>query len=142
MPKRRVFVDSSVLIRGLIYEESNSSLILDLIARGEVIGVINPRVIDETMRVLKSLVDKDFASLCFSFIHSTFEVIPRKRYEGEIKALQGKIKEKDLEHLATVRALGLKFLLAYDRDFDGTAEYMTPKQFVKSMGLKQYDTPF
>jgi hypothetical protein len=30
---------------------------------------------------------------------------------------RGKIKEKDLEQLAVVKKLGLKYLVSYDRDF-------------------------
>lgn len=40
MPKKRVFIDSSVLIRGLLFEKTNSALILKLISRGELIGII------------------------------------------------------------------------------------------------------
>ncbi len=46
------------------------------------------------------------------------------------------IKGKDLEQLATVKKLGIKFLLAYDRDFENFEEYITPKSFIKEMGIK------
>jgi len=38
--------------------------------------------------------------------------------------------------LATVKKLGIKFLVSYDRDFESFEEYITPKAFVKKMGIK------
>ncbi|MBU4491853.1 MAG: PIN domain-containing protein [Euryarchaeota archaeon] len=139
MPKRKVFIDSSVLIRGFLFEKTNSALILKLISRKELIGVINRKVAFEVLHVLKELKDKDFASLSFSFLHSTFEIVPEEQYSEELAILRGTIKEKDLEHLATARSLGI-VIIAYDRDFEGIKEYFTPKEFLESMKLKTYDT--
>ena len=85
MPKRKVFIDSSVLIRGLLFEETNSALILKLISKNVLIGAINRKVAYEVLNVLKELKDKDFASLSFSFIHSTFEIIPQEQYAEEME---------------------------------------------------------
>ncbi len=87
------------------------------------------------LHVLKELKDKDFASLSFSFIHSTFEIVPQEQYSEEMD------KEKDLEHLATARSIGID-IIAYDRDFEGIEEYFTPKRFLESLKLtlKTYDT--
>ncbi|MEA1870214.1 MAG: PIN domain-containing protein [Euryarchaeota archaeon] len=141
MPKRRIFIDSSVLIRGLLYEESNSALVIKMVSRSELIGVINPKVVVEVLHVLRNLKNKDFASLAFSFMHSTFEIVPEEQYVEEMGRLRGVIKEKDLEHLATARASGID-IIAYDRDFDGLKEYFTPKKFLVSMNLIAYDTVY
>ncbi|MDP2754172.1 MAG: PIN domain-containing protein [Nitrospirota bacterium] len=139
MPKRKVFIDSSVLIRGLLFEKTNSALLLKIISRKELIGVINRKVAFEVLHVLKGLKDKDFASLSFSFIHSTFKIVPEEQYSEEMDRLRGTIKEKDMEHLATARSVGI-VIIAYDRDFEGIKEYFTPKEFLESMKLKTYDT--
>ena len=68
MLKRRIFIDSSVLIRGLLYEESNSALVIKMVSRNELIGVINPKVVVEVLHVLRNLKNNDFASLSFSFM--------------------------------------------------------------------------
>jgi len=141
VPKREVFIDSSVLIRGLLFEESNSALILKMVSRNELMGVINRKVAFEVLHVLKNLKNKDFASLSFSFIHSTFEIVPEEQYAEEMGRLAGTIKEKDLEHLATARASGID-IIAYDRDFEGLKEYFTPKEFLISMKLRTYDTVY
>jgi len=142
MPKKKVFIDSSVLIRGFIYEGSNSSVIFDLIVKGELKGIINSKVVIETLNVLKTLLDKDSCSLAFSLIHSLLEIIPLAKYEDKMKLLRNQIKEKDLEHLATVRALELKYLIAFDRDSNDVKEYITPKKFLQSEGLHVYETEF
>lgn len=141
MPKRKVFIDSSVLIRGLLFEKTNSALVLKMISRKELVGVINRKVAFEVLHVLKELKDKNFASLSFSFIHSTFEIVPQEQYSEDMDSLRGTIKEKDLEHLATARSLGID-IIAYDRDFEGIKEYFTPKGFLESMKLKTYDTVY
>jgi predicted nucleic acid-binding protein len=110
--------------------------------RGELKGVINFKVINETLKVLKVLLDKDSVSLAFSLIHSLFEIIPLARYEDKMKILWNQIKEKDLEHLATVRALDLKFWIAFDRDFEEIKEYITPKKLLQTEGFQAYETEF
>jgi len=141
VPKKKVFIDSSVLIRGLLFEETNSALIIKLVSKNVLIGVINQKVAYEVLNVLKQLKDKDFASLSFSFLHSTFEIIPREQYFEYMEKLRGTIKEKDLEHLAAARSSGIT-IIAYDRDFDGIKEYFTPKEFLESMKMKTYDTQY
>jgi len=87
VPKKKLFIDSSVLIRGFLFEKTNSALILKLISRKELIGVINRKVAFEVLHVLKELKDKDFASLSFSFLHSTFEIVPEEQYFEEMDRL-------------------------------------------------------
>ena len=140
MPNKKVFIDNSVLIRSFIYEESNSSIIIDLIVKGELKGFINSKVITETLHVLKLLFDKDSVSLAFSLIHSLFEIIPLTKYEDKMKLLRTQIKEKDLEHLATVRALQIKYLIVFDRDFNEIKEYITPTKFLQAEGIQAYET--
>ena len=141
MPKKRVFIDSSVVIRGFLYENSNSSVVIEMANRGNIIGVINEKVITEVLKVLKELKDKDFASLVFSFLHSSFEIVPKERYATEMELNKGKIKEKDLEHLATAKALNLP-IIAYDKDFEDIEEYVTPKKFLETSGIAEYETEY
>jgi len=141
MPKKRVFIDSSVIIRGFLYKKSNSSIVIEMVNRGDVAGVINEKVVTEVLDVLKALKDKDFASLAFSLLYSSFEIVPKVRYANEMELNEGKIKEKDLEHLATAKALNLP-IIAYDRDFEGIDEYVTPKRFLETLGIAKYETEY
>jgi len=45
MPKKRAFIDSSVIIRGVLYEESNSFIIIEMVNKGDIVGVINEKVV-------------------------------------------------------------------------------------------------
>ena len=60
----------------------------------------------------------------------------------KIQELKGKIKDKDIEQIATVKKYGLKFLIAYDRDFNNFEEYLTPKKFLELLKEKSYDCEF
>ncbi|MGC9345887.1 MAG: hypothetical protein ACP5ER_03740 [Candidatus Bathyarchaeales archaeon] len=52
-----------------------------------------------------------------------------------------KSQTKDLENVAAVRRENLKYLVAYDKDYEeaNVKEYTTPKEFVKLFDLKPYD---
>ena len=139
MQKPRPFLDSQVIIRGLIYQYSNSAVILELITRGEVLGVINVKVVKEVVDVLKRIKDKDFASKALIFMNSSFEIINSEVYSDQMNKLRGKIKDKDLQHISAVKALDLRYLVAYDRDFKPFPEYMTPKEFLNEVGVKYFD---
>ena len=141
MPKKRVFIDSSVILRGQLYEKSNSFIIIEMVNKGDIVGVINEKVVNEVLKVLKELKDKDFASLSFSFLHLAFEIVPREQYATEMELNKGKIKEKDLEHLATAKALNLP-IIAFDRDFEGIEGYVTPKRFLETLGIVKYETEY
>ncbi len=54
---------------------------------------------------------------------------------------KGKIKERDLEHLATAKALNLP-IIAYDRDFEGIGGCVTPKRFLETLGIAKYETEY
>ena len=141
MPKKRVFIDSSVIIRGFLYKKSNSSIVIEMANRDDIVGVINEKVVTEVLEVLKALKDKDFASLAFSLLYSSFEIVSKEQYANEMELNKGKIKEKDLEHLATAKALNLP-IIAYDRDFEGIGGYVTPKRFLKTLRIAKYETEY
>ncbi len=132
-----VFVDSSVFIYGLEFEESNSAIIYIEITTGTIKAVINEKVIEEVARYFGRRKGRHFAYLIESQLRRVCEVKQRQDYAGEIEEWRGKIKEKDLEHLATAKKFGLK-IVAYDSDFIPFEEYRTPKQFVNELGKKSY----
>ncbi|MDI6885792.1 MAG: PIN domain-containing protein [archaeon] len=134
----RVFVDSSVFIYGLEFEESNSAIIYNEIVNGTVKAVINEKVIEEVVRYFSRRKGRHFAYLIESQLRRICEVKQRKDYADEIEKWRGKIKEKDSEHLAIAKKFELK-IVAYDADFMPFEEYYTPKQFVEGLGKRPYD---
>jgi len=137
-----VFLDSSIFIWGYNRPESNSAKILNLMNEGKIKAVISERVIDEIRRYFLNYYNKDVWSEVLRYVTTTAIIVLRDEISEEIKRWKGEIKDKDLEHLATVKYLGLRYLIAYDRDFDDIDEYITPKQFIKKLGLKESDTEY
>lgn len=64
--------------------------------------------------------------------------------KGEMKELRGKIKEKDLENIAAIKHDNLRYLVAYDEDYEeaGVEEYITPKEFIKLFELEPYEKEY
>ena len=74
----RVFVDSSVFIYGLEFEESNSAIIYNEIADGAVKAVINEKIIEEVVRYFRRRKGRHFAYLIESQLRRVSEVEQRQ----------------------------------------------------------------
>lgn len=139
----KLFLDSSTIIFAFEYPESNSRIIFDLIVAGKIEGVISEKAIIETKRVFSLKKDERFLYLLESILRKTLTVISLSDIFANVEKWRGKIKEKDLEHLATVKGLKLQFLVALDRDFEPFPEYITPKKFVENiLKLKAFQTDY
>lgn len=137
-----VFLDSSTIIYGLEFINSNSAAILNLIMENEIQGYINEKVIEEVKRYFRTRKGRNYAYLMEVFLRRNCIVIKNSDLIDQMKLLKGKIKRKDLEHIASVRHKDIQWLIAYDEDFEGFNEYITPKEFVKKMGLKANSTEY
>lgn len=138
----KLFVDSSVIIYGLEVEKSNSAVILDLIFDGEIKAYVSQKVVDEIQRYFKLRRGGKYAFFVTAIIRNNFEVVSREEIESEIHKWGDKIKEKDLEHLATAKYKRVEYLVGYDRDYAGVEEYLTPKKYLMKLGLKCYDVEY
>lgn len=134
--KPRAFLDTNVFIYAYEFPASNSARVIELLNRGEIEGVIFEQVLHEVQRYFKQHYGKEVAGLWRNYLLVSCVVIPREQVEVELLQYRGRIKEKDLEQLAVTKKFGLKFLVSYDRDFEGLEEYHTPKQFIESLGLE------
>lgn len=137
-----VFLDSNVFIWGYNRPESNSGKILDLMDEGKIKIVVSEKVIEELRTYFINHYNKDVWSGVFSHISALVRIVFREEIIEEIRKVKGKIKEKDVEHLATVRLLKLKYLVSYDDDYKQIEEYITPKKFIKELGLKPADSEY
>ena len=131
-----MFLDSSTIIYGLEFEDSNSDIILKLLIEKEIQAYINEKVIAEVKSYFRARKGRNYAYLMEVFLRRNCLVIKNSELVDQMEILKGKIKRKDLEHIATVRLKNLQWLIAYDEDFIVFPEYITPKEFVKKMGLK------
>ena len=76
---------------------------------GEIRVIISEKVIEELRRYFIAYYTKDVWSAILKHITSIAEVIDSGEITNEMEKWRGKIKDKDLEHLATVKYLGLKY---------------------------------
>ena len=140
--KPRIFIDTNVFIFAFEFEKSNSRKIIDLLNAGMLEAVISERVVKEVIRYFKKHYNRTLANDFRNYLLQSCEIIFPEDLEREMKEYRGKIKEKDLEQLATAKYLGLKYLISFDRDFKDFEEYTTPKQFIKMMGLRTKKTDY
>lgn len=140
--KLRVFIDTNVFIYAFEYDQSNSAKIIDLINNRKLRAIISTQVIKEIVRYFEKYHTNELASMFRKYLLQTCIVISKEKVIDKMEEYKGKIKDKDLEQLAVVKKLMLKFLISYDRDFKPFKEYITPKQFIKLLGLKESKTEF
>src|SRR3989338_1177264 len=140
--KYRIFLDTNVFIYAFEFPESNSSKIIDLLNKGQIEAVISERVLKEVQAYFKKFHDKDLAALFRNYLLKTCAVVVSTDVKKEMAKYKKLIKGKDLEQLAVVKKLGIKYLVAYDRDFEDFEEYIIPKVFVIEMGIKPAGSNF
>jgi len=113
-----------------------------MILEGKFQGIINEKVIEEVRRYMKRRKGRNFAYMIESILRTHFKVHYLYEIEDEMKKWEGKIKRKDLEHLATVKKFGIPYLIALDVDFIDFDEYYTPKEFLNKLGIEGFDTDY
>jgi len=127
----KVYIDSSAVIYAFEFKESNSRKILDLIICGEIEAYINQKVISEVKKFFMRNHGESVWVAVKTILSRNFKLIPEASYSAE--KYRGRIKDKDLEHLAAFKEMKLDHLIAYDRDFKEISGYVTPKNFLIKM---------
>ena len=126
-------MDSNVFIFGFERPSSNSKRILELLAGGDLVGVVTDRVVREVMRYFRRHYGKDLAARFREFVLLTSELV----LEGDLRLgreLTDTVGPKDAGALAAVRALGLARIVSTDSDFTPIPEHRTPREFIQEMG--------
>ena len=132
----RVFLDTNIFIYAFEFPECNSNKVIDLLNKGQLEAIISERVLKEVQAYFKKFYNKDLAAAFRGYLLRTCTVVFSVDVKKEMVKYRKLIKEKDLEQLAAVKKLGIKYLLTYDRDFEKIEEYIIPKVFVQEMGIK------
>ena len=138
----KIFIDTSVFIWATNFPESNSAKIIHLANTGQMQGIVSEKVVEELKRYFINYHSERIWFETEVIMKTKYTIVPKENIETEIRKWNGKIKEKDLEHLATVKHLKLDTLIAFDRDYKPFPEYITPKQFMKKLGLKPSETEY
>lgn len=138
----RVLLDTNVFVFGLERTKSNSAIILKEMSEGALEVVITERVFRETIMYFRRNYSKKTVAKVRLFLAAGSTVIPQSLIITELRRWKGEIKEKDLENLATVKALGIRHLVSLDRHYDAFPEHISPRKFVESIGLKPSETEY
>ncbi len=140
--KIRVFVDTNVFIFAFEFPASNSRVIVDLLNEEKIEVIISEVVIKEVYRYFRRFHSKELADDFRRYLFETCTVVFSEEVENKLNKYRGLIKEKDLEQLVVVKEFGIKYLIAYDRHFEGIEEYRTPREFVLAMGLEVFESEY
>ncbi|OGX39867.1 MAG: putative toxin-antitoxin system toxin component, PIN family [Omnitrophica WOR_2 bacterium RIFCSPHIGHO2_02_FULL_50_17] len=133
----RVFLDSSVLVSGIISQTGASSAILDLGEAAEIIIVLSKGVLVETDRVF----EKKFPGLVVEFrefIRNLSPIVTADPTVQEIREAESVIDKDDAPILAAAKKVNIHYLVSLDtRHFHSSkvCQYLnspivTPAQFL------------
>ncbi|OGX28930.1 MAG: putative toxin-antitoxin system toxin component, PIN family [Omnitrophica WOR_2 bacterium RIFCSPHIGHO2_01_FULL_52_10] len=117
----RVFLDSSVLVAGVISQTGASSAILDLGEAGEIIIVLSKGVLVETDRVF----EKKFPGLVGEFrgfIKNLSPIVTADPTAQEIREAESVIDKDDAPILAAAKKVNIHYLVSLD-----TRHFHAPK---------------
>ena len=134
--KLRAYLDTNVFVYGLL-EECNSSIILSMAEAGDLEVVVSELVVEEVRNVFERLLGREAGFYAMRYVETlAVKIVKREEMKSEMMGNRGKIKEKDVENVAAVRHEHLEFLVAYDRDYEGVLEYITPNDFIERFGIR------
>ena len=140
--RTRIFLDTNIFVYAFEFKNSNSAKIIDLLNKGEIEAIVSERVLKEVIKYFQKHHSIALARLYRRFLLESCIVIQRESVLDEIENYKNKIKEKDIEQIAVVKKLGIKYIVAYDRNFEDFKEYTTPKDFLKIMKIKNEDVEY
>ena len=138
----RVFLDTNVFVNGIKHRESNSHQVLELAEQGSITVFTSEFALKEVSVVLRHLRGIRAAYIGVKYVQGICVIVPRRKISASVKEFRGKIKDKDLENLATAKAMKIGYLISFDREYELFPEYLTPKQFVKHLGLAVSETEY
>ena len=140
--KLRVFIDTNIFIYAFEYPESNSAKVINLLNKAEIEAIISEQVVNEVIKYFERYHNLELARYFRRYMLEACILVRRDSVLDIMKEYENQIKDKDLEQLAAVKRLGVKYLLAYDRDFEKFEEYVTPKEFIKIMKMKTAESDY
>ena len=107
--KLRVFLDTNIFIYAFEFPECNSNKVIDLLNKGQLEAIISERVLKEVQAYFKKFYNKDLAAAFRDYLLRTCTVVFSVDVKKEMVKYRKLIKEKDLEQLAAVKKLGIKY---------------------------------
>ena len=134
--KIRALLDTNIFIYAYEIPESNSNLIIDALNQGLFEAVITESTFKEVYRYFRKHYSKRLADTFRIYLFAVCKMIYSYQLKEHSAKYANQINEEDLEQVTAVRELGIKYLVSYDKHFEGIEEHTTPKQFVNLLGMQ------
>jgi len=138
--KLRAILDTNVFIYAFETPKSNSSLIIIALNQNKFEAIITESTFKEVYQYFKKHYSKKLADQFRAYMFATCKIIFTNQLSQHMRKYANQIDKKDLEQLTATRELGIKYLVSYDKHFQGIEEYKTPQQFAKILGIRTYPT--
>jgi predicted nucleic acid-binding protein len=140
--KLRALIDSNIFIYAFEFPESNSNLIIKALNQNKFEAIITESTFKEVYKYFRKHYDKKLADQFRAYLFTTCKIVFSHKLKEHLHKYANLINEKDLEQLVATRELGIKYLVSYDKHFQGIEEYITPKQFSIILGLRAKPTEY
>jgi len=144
---KRVYLDTNVLVMGILKHESNSRRVLELTNRGEIHAIICDYSIEELKRVLRRLLPRKEANyrlylfIKYAASNPFIKIVKYQYYEHREDHFKEYIVKKDLPHLIVAIETKTDAIIVKDRHFTGQKliRVMTPREFLRELGKDMFE---
>jgi predicted nucleic acid-binding protein len=129
-------LDTNVFIYAFETPKSNSWFIIDALNQKRFEAVITESTFKEVYKHFKKRYNKKLADQYRIYLFTACKIVFSHQLKEHFPKYASLINTKDLEQLVATRELGIKYLVSYDKHFQGIEEHKTPKQFATILRLK------
>jgi predicted nucleic acid-binding protein len=134
--KIRALLDTNIFIYAYEIPESNSALVINALNSGLFEAVITESTFKEVYRYFRKHYHKRLADVFRIYLFAVCKIVYSYQLDEHSAEYAHLINEKDLEQVISVKEFGIKYLVSYDKHFEGIEEYRTPRQFAELLKLK------
>jgi len=144
---KRAYLDTNVLVMGILKHESNSRRVLELANGGEIHTVICDYSIEELKRVLRRLLPRKEADrrsylfIKYAASNPFIKIVKYQYYKHREDHFKEYIVKKDLPHLIVAIETETDVIIVKDRHFTSQKliRAMTPREFLQEIGKDVFE---
>lgn len=140
--KLRALLDTNVFIYAFEIPKSNSTLIINALNQNRFEAIITESTFKEVYQHFRKHYTKKLADQYRVYLFTACRIVFSRQLREHFPKYANLINDKDLEQFVATRELGIKYLVSYDKHFQGVEEHKTPKQFATILGLKVHSTNY
>ena len=134
----RALLDTNIFKYAYEIPESNSNFIIKALNHGLFEAIITESTFKEVYRYFRKHYSKGLADAFRIYLFTVCKIVFSYQLDERSARYASLVNERDLEQVTAVRGFGMRYLVSYDRHFEGLEEYTTPKQFVELLELQTH----